>query len=74
MVGHVKYNNVFKILQTETGVTSINWTQFKQGRATRWGLAWTHEKNIDLVNVFDHLKPQNTFGSNIVRWNYGRSS
>ena len=56
MVGHVKYKNVFKNLLTETGVASINWTQFKQGRTTRWGLAWTFDKNIDLLDVFDHLK------------------
>lgn len=56
MVGHVKHKNIFKSWLTKTGVTSINWTQFKQGRTTRWGLAWTYDKNIDLASVFDYQK------------------
>ena len=52
MLGHKSSLAPLKITLKEVdGISSFCETEFRQGRTTRWGLAWTYEPTIQLEQM-----------------------
>ncbi|GLH03479.1 U6 small nuclear RNA (adenine-(43)-N(6))-methyltransferase [Gryllus bimaculatus] len=52
MIGHKSSLAVLKLELTKLNVASLTETRFCQGKTTRWGIAWTYDKNLTLQKAY----------------------